>query len=53
MEFLWTALIGVGAVTAWSVLAGLTALLAGRMIHERDAHDRPVAARPRIGLAHR
>ena len=51
-----TALIGVGAVSAWALLAGATALVAGRMIHERDVHDRPVsraARRTRPVVAHR
>lgn len=51
-----TALIGVGAVSAWVVLAGATALVAGRVIHERDVHDRPVSRRSRrarVAVAHR
>lgn len=51
-----TALIGVGAVSAWVVLAGATAVVAGRVIHERDAHDRPAARASRratAAVAHR
>ncbi|MFD1720109.1 hypothetical protein [Amnibacterium endophyticum] len=41
MELATTALIGIGAVSGWALAAAATALIAGRMIHERDAHDRP------------
>ena len=49
MDIAVTLLIGTGAVLAWFVLAGVIALLAGRVIHERDAHDRP-AERAKIRL---
>ncbi len=43
MDIVVFALLGLSAAVAWLVLAGVLALLAGRVIRERDAHDRPAA----------
>lgn len=51
MDIVVSTLFGVGAAVVWFVLAGTLALLAGRVIHERDVHDRPVIARTRTPAA--
>lgn len=45
MDIVVFALLGLGAVVVWLVLAASLALLAGRVIHERDVHDRPALPR--------
>lgn len=47
MDIVVPALFGIAAAVVWLVLGGTLALLAGRVIHERDVHDRPVLARRR------
>lgn len=48
MDIVVFALLGLGAVAAWLMLAASLALLAGRVIHERDVHDRPEQSRRRL-----
>lgn len=54
MDIAVTLLIGTAAVVAWFLLAALIALIAGRVIRRRDAHDLPVdrgMRMPRTALA--